>query len=279
MIAKPQSIYSEYFGFSRDPFGATPDPDYFFASRNHAETLARILYAVEQHEMGLVIGEIGSGKTLLSRCLVDQLDEEAYRFCWIINPQMTASAILKEIYQQLFEKEPPRYKREIRNAIEEGLIQFHQQNILPLIIIDEAQAIPGKEVFEELRLLSNFQTDTENLIAIVFFGQPELQKRLKHRAYRALIERIRFAMILQPLQADEIAGYIRHRFQTAGYSGPELFIPEAIRRISDLTQGYPRRVNHLASFALMEAMGRETREVTVEIVDQAAREVIYLNTK
>jgi len=273
---RPTSIYCEYFGFNTDPFGITPDPQYFFESRRHAETLARIMYAVEQREMALILGDVGTGKTLLSRCLVDALPEEQYRLAWIINPILTPLTFLKEIHRQLFSKEAGPYRRDVQEAVREGLTELYLQNIHPVVIIDEAQEIPKKGVFDEIRLLSNFQTDKENLMSIVFFGQLELRRRLKHPGYRSLLERIRFSITLQPFDETETREYILHRLKIAGNDSKMLFDADALSVIFRLTAGYPRRINHLASFALMEAMGRDSSMVTPDIVETAAQDILYL---
>ena len=193
------SLYLEHFGLKVEPFGLTPNPEFFFESKPHSTALEWVKYAIEQHEMGLVIGEIGAGKTVLSRLLADSLDSQKYRVCWIINPQMSPSALLKEIAQTLFDVTPKYFKRDVLKQITEGLVDLYSKGIYPVIIIDEAQSVLQKALFDEIRLLSNFQTDTQNLLSVVMFGQPELAKRLKNRAYRALVERIRFSITLKPL--------------------------------------------------------------------------------
>ncbi len=269
-------IYADFFGLHSDPFGLTPDPEYYYSSHNHATILEWIIYAVEQHEMALVIGEVGSGKTVLSRCLIDYLPEKEYRVCCIINPRLTATGMLKEIYRRLFNDEPRYYKNDIINQIQTGLATLFERGIFPVVIIDEAHMIPSKAVFDELRLLSNFQTDKQNLLSLVLFGQPELGKRLQRKYYRAFLQRIRFTATLNPLTQEEIRDYLIHRLQKAGYLGKEIFPSETIKKIYEITRGIPRPINHLATFSLMQAMSEESKFVTLPMVKKAAKSIPYL---
>jgi len=270
------SVYLDYFGLREEPFGITPNPEFYYGTHTHETALEWIKYAIEQHELGLVIGEIGSGKTVLSRLLVDSLPSDKYRICWIINPQMSPNALLKELYTALFDRTPKYFKRDVQKQITDGLVELYEAGIHPVLIIDEAQAIGYKSIFDEIRLLSNFQTDTQNLISVIMFGQPELAKRLKNRPYRALIERIRFSITLRPLVPKEIKLYLLHRLQKAGLLGAFPFSDEAVMRISELSKGIPRVINHIASFALMQSMSAEKKKVDVEEVNLAVEDIIYL---
>ncbi len=269
-----KSLYGDYFGFETEPFGLTPDPRFFFASDTHKRTLEWLRYAVEQYELGLVLGDTGSGKTVLSRYLVDSLGE-GYRICWILNPRLSPGALLQEIYRQWLEEKPPRYKRALISGIQSAITQFYQEGIYPILLIDEAQVLPSRAI-EELRLLSNFQLDDRNLLSILFFGQLELEKRLRHRAYRAFIQRVRFTIRLHPLEEAEVGPYLMHRARTSGYQGEELFTPEAVKLIYSLSHGFPRVINHIANFSLLEAMDREQKIVDDDCVREAAKNIIYL---
>ena len=271
-------IYAEYFGITDDPFGLTPDPEFFMLSQSHSTALEWMTYAIEQHEMGLVLGEIGSGKTVLSRMLVDSLeDKENYRVSWIINPQLSPSGLLKEIYRQLFDEKPKYFKRDIIRQLLDGLTELFLDGIFPVLIIDEAQMIPTKSVFDEIRMLCNYQTDKQNLISIILLGQPELDSRLKRPAYRALVQRIRFSTRLLPLKDEEVSVYLLHRLQKAGYSGSNPFLDHAVRKMIDLTGGQPRALNHLASFTLMEVMMNGQTQASELHVENAAKNINYLN--
>ena len=269
-----KSLYGDYFGFETEPFGLTPDPRFFFASDTHQRTLEWLKYAVEQYELGLVLGDTGSGKTVLSRYLVDSLGE-GYRICWILNPRLSPGALLQEIYRQWLDEKPPRYKRLLVSGLQNAITQFYQDGLYPIILIDEAQVLPSRSI-EELRLLSNYQLDDRNLLSILFFGQLEFEKRLRHRAYRAFIQRVRFTIRLLPLKETEVEPYLMHRARTSGYKGEKLFSPEAVQAIYRLSKGFPRVINHLANFSLLEAMDREQHLVDEECVLAAAKNIIYL---
>ncbi len=276
MTEKQTCIYADFFGLTEDPFGITPDPDFFYFSQSHTTALEWISYAIEQHEFGLVIGEVGSGKTVLSRCIVDRLPEDEYRICWIINPQLNAISMLKEIYRQLFQEEPKFFKRDVLNQLQQGLAGLMEENVFPLVVIDEAQMIPRKQVFDELRLLSNFQTDKSNLLSIILLGQPELKRRFSHPAYRSLLQRIRFTVHLKPLDPEETLNYLNYRMSRAGYKGPAVFDSDAARLIHDIADGCPRPVNHLAAFSMMEAVARNRKSISREMIESARKSIIYL---
>lgn len=272
-------MYWEYFNLKSNPFGITPDPKFLYLSIAHSTAIEWMKMAVEQREFGLITGEVGSGKTLLSRYLIDSLSEENYKICWIVNSNVTASQFLKEIYTQLFEEEAPRMRNDIVKKLQEGLTDLYMKNIFPVVFIDEAQVISGKKVFEELRMLCNYQTDEQNLISVIMIGQPELAAKLKNKAYRAFLQRIRYTVTLNPLSEEETGEYLQHRLSICGANGKEIFKKEAVKLIHQLTNGYPRPINHLASFSMMEAMSGESHVITEENVKSAAKSVLYLEDK
>lgn len=272
-------MHWENFGLKVNPFGITPDPKYLFMSTPHASAIEWMKMAIEQHEFGLITGEVGSGKTVLSRYLVDSLPESKYKVCWIINPDMSASQLLREIYTQLFDKKPPFFKSSVINAIQTGLVDFYMNNIYPVVIIDEAQVIPDSKVFEVLRLLSNYQTDDQFLISVILFGQHELASKLKRKQYRAFVQRIRFTLNLDPIALDEIDDYLQHRLNVAGADGKKIFSEDSIKELHSITGGYPRPLNHLASFSMMSALSNDREIVNADDVKVAAKSIIYLEDK
>jgi len=272
-------MHWEYLGLKSNPFGITPDPKFLFLSTPHASAFEWMKMAIEQHEFGLITGEVGSGKTVLSRYLVDNLPEDKFKVAWIINPNMSSTQLLKDIYVQLFEKKPPYFKSSLINSLQEGFVDMFMNNRYPVVIIDEAQTIPDSKVFEVLRILSNYQTDEQFLISVLLFGQPELNRKLKRKQYRAFLQRIRFTLNLDPIDLKELRGYLQHRLDVAGANGKDFFKDEAIAEIYRLTEGYPRPLNHLASFAMMDAMSNEKKMVDVESVKSAAKSILYLEDK
>lgn len=268
-------MYWQYFNLKENPFGITPDPKYLYFSNTHSMAIEWMKMALEQHEFGLITGEVGSGKTVLSRYLIDNIKNENYKIAWIINPTMSPTQMLREIYTQLFEEEAPRTKAAVVSALHEGLVNFYLEKKYPLVIIDEAQSITGSKVFEELRLLSNYQTDDTNLLSIILLGQPELAKKLKRKTYRAFLQRIRFTINLEALSEEELENYLQHRLKIAGNKGKSYFDSEACKMIHQLTKGYPRPTNHLASFAMMAAMTQEKKKIDTEMIQQAAKSILY----
>jgi type II secretory pathway predicted ATPase ExeA len=258
-------MYKEFYGLDARPFSKTPDPRFLYLSRKHREALSRLLYAVEERDLILFTGEIGCGKTTLSRLLIDEL-EEGYRVILLINPRLTPMEFLRTLAVRLGVAEPSRYKTDLLNEIGEKLYGLYQEGVCPVLIVDEAQLVPHKETFDEIRLLTNFQLDDCNLLSVVLMGQPELRKRLAHRAYEPLRQRIGMQYDLQPLDAGETAADLDHRLQVAG-GRPGLFTPEAVERIFRFSGGIPRKINHAAALALLEGFGRESRRLGPEILD------------
>jgi len=269
-------MYWNYYELSINPFGLTPDPKFMYLSTPHNSAIEWMKMALEQHEFGLVTGEVGSGKTVISRYLIDSIKDGKYKICWIVNPSMTLVQILKEINFQLFETPPPGTKAGLIAQLQEGLADFYIKNIYPVVIIDEAQAISSFRIFEELRLISNYQTDESNLLSIILLGQPELAAKLKRKNHRAFLQRVRFTINLEALAPDELEKYLHHRLRIAGLKGKNIFSSDAVLEIHRLTKGYPRPVNHFASFAMMDAVTKDSAEINAENVKTAAKSILYL---
>jgi len=258
-------MYNEFFGFSERPFSKTPDPRFLFLSKGHGEALARMQYAVEERDIVLLTGEIGCGKTTLSRALIDALGDHL-KVILLINPRLTPMEFLRAVAMRLGIADPARFKADLLEQIGSSLYQLYEEGMSPVLVVDEAQLVPHKETFDEIRLLTNFQLDDQNLLSVVLMGQPELRKRLGHRAYEPLRQRIGMQYDLKPLNEAETGEYIRFRLQTAG-GEPELFQPGAIRRIHLYAGGIPRKINHAASLVLLEAFGREVVSIDESIVE------------
>ncbi|TYP00130.1 type II secretory pathway predicted ATPase ExeA [Geothermobacter ehrlichii] len=257
-------MYKEFYGLSERPFSKTPDPRFLYLSRGHREALARLLYAVEERDLILLTGEIGCGKTTLSRALIDELDEN-HQVILFINPRLTPMEFLRILATRLGVKKPARTKADLLGQIERELYRCHEAGRCPVLVIDEAQLVPHKELFDEIRLLTNFQLDDQNMICVVLMGQPELRQRLKHRAYEALRQRIGLQYNLTPLDREETAAYLRYRLEVAG-GFPELFDADAVDMIHEYSGGIPRKINHIASLALLEGFGREAGTIDREVM-------------
>lgn len=264
-------MYESFYSLRERPFSKTPDPRFLYLGRMHREALARLAYAVEERDLVLLTGEIGCGKTTLSRSLMDQL-AEGHRILLIVNPRLTPLEFLRVLALRLNIEKPAPFKAELLEQIGGELYNLFQQGVSPVLIIDEAQLVPYKETFDEIRLLTNFQLDDRNLISVVLMGQPELRKRLAHRAYEPLRQRIGMQYDLQPLSLEETAEYLDYRIRIAGGT-PGLFLAGAVERIYRYSGGIPRKINHAASLALLEGFGREVRRIGPEILDSVMPEL------
>jgi len=256
-------MYEGYWELREKPFRKTPDPRYLFLNETYEEALERLLFAVEEMELALLTGEVGSGKTLLTRALVDRVGER-YEAGMILNPRLPPRQFLHTVAVELGVEEPRFHSNELLDQIHERLLALHEQDRAALLIVDEAHLIPGKATFEEIRLLTNFQLDDGNLIAVLLVGQPELRGRLRHRTYRALTQRVGVSFDLVPLSVEDTRAYLAHRLTVAG-AERLLFDDEAIGRLHAAAAGVPRLLNHLATQALIEGMARGA-----EAVDGAA---------
>jgi type II secretory pathway predicted ATPase ExeA len=259
-------MYKRYFGFREKPFSKTPDPRFLFLSRGHEEALARLEFAVEEREPAVLTGEIGCGKTTLSRALMDRLGDR-FRFCYIINPRLNAMEFLRTIARILEVELPSDAKDILIDQLHTAIYSLNQQDICPVLVVDEAQMIADAEVFDEIRLLTNFQLDDRNLLGVVIMGQPELRPMLATSRFEPLRQRISLHYHLNPLMPEEVMEYLDFRLEAAGGS-PGLFTPDAVQRIHELSGGVPRKINSLATHALLVAYGCDTALIDSGIIDE-----------
>ena len=263
-------MYESYWGLREKPFRKTPDPRYLFLNDTYEEALERLIFAVEEVELALLTGEVGSGKTLLTRALVDRLGDR-YEVGMILNPRLSPRQFLKATAAELGVAQPRFHANDLLEQIHERLLELDGQGRAALLIVDEAHLIPGKPTFEEIRLLTNFQLDDRNLVAIVLVGQPELRERLRHRAYRALTQRIGVSFDLVPLAVGDTRDYLAHRLAVAGCARA-LFTEEAVVRLHVAAGGIPRVLNQLATQALVEGMARGADRVDGAVAAAVASE-------
>ena len=260
-------MYESWFGLREKAFRKTPDPRYLFLNDTYEEALERLVFAVEEVELALLTGEVGSGKTLLSRALVDRVGDR-YEVGMILNPRLSPRQFLRTVAAELGVGEPRFHSNDLLDQIHARLLELDEAGRAAVLVVDEAHLIPGKPTFEEIRLLTNFQMDDHNLVAIVLVGQPELRERLRHRAYRALTQRIGVSFHLVPLGVEDARAYLDHRLAVAG-ARRSLFADEAVVRLHAAAGGIPRVLNQLATQALLEAMARGS-----SLVDGAAAEAV-----
>jgi len=268
-------MYERHFGFSRPPFRITPDPELFFAGGNRGAVLEALVYAVTRGEgIVKVVGEVGSGKTMLCRMLERALPD-ACSIVYLANPNLSPAEVLHAI---AFELKLPlsaaANRLEVMQALQEYLLARHAENRHVVMFVEEAQAMP-LETLEEMRLLSNLETTREKLLQIVLFGQPELDDKLDDHAIRQLRERITHSFELEPFGAAEIAPYLEARLRACGYRGHTLFDRGAVRELARQSRGLLRRINVLADKALLAAFAGQDRTVTAAHVRRAARDAEF----
>jgi type II secretory pathway predicted ATPase ExeA len=262
-------MFEQFFGLSAKPFGKTPDPSFLYESQQHREALARLEYSVDEKELALLVGDIGSGKTTLSRALIDRV-AESRPVVLLINPRLTPTQLLRSIARGL-ELEPARFRNDLLDQLHTKLYELYEQKREPVLIIDEAQLIPSKATFDEIRLLTNFQLDDQNLLSVVLVGQPELEERLERAAYEPLRQRIGMRYSLGPLSPAETFQYIEHRLRVAG-GARNPFSAAAMEEIHALSGGVPRLINTLCTTALLDAFGEDAETIDPARVASAARE-------
>jgi type II secretory pathway predicted ATPase ExeA len=262
-------MFEEHFGFHVKPFGKTPDPAFLYESPQHREALARLEYAVEEKDLALLVGEIGSGKTTLSRALLDRVGDSR-PVILLINPRLTPMQLLRACASGLG-IEPPRGRHELLDKLHAKLFELYEAKREPVLLIDEAQLIPSKATFDEIRLLTNFQLDDQNLLSVILIGQPELEARLDRAAYAPLRQRIGLRYRLGALSLDEAVDYIEYRIRVAG-GKRNPFSRAAMEEIHAISGGIPRIMNTLCTTALLDAFGEDADVVDPARVTSAARE-------
>jgi len=262
-------MYCEYFGLRVPPFENTPDPGFFFNTPEHQEALASLLYAVQQRKgFVLLTGEVGTGKTLLSRVLLQQLDESV-RTAVITNSRLSEIELLGQICRE-FELPAAQTaaKAQLLERLEKFLLDHYAADEPVVLILDEAQNLPD-ELFEELRMMGNLEADDAKLLQVVIMGQPELHHRFGQDAMRQMRQRLFRSFHLGPLTRRQTEEYVHHRLAVSGGDGQKLFSPEAIDLIHQHSGGLPRMINQLCDAALLTAYGKSSTQVTADTFELA----------
>ena len=262
-------MYYAHFGLKEPPFKITPNTEVFFTGGNRGAVLDALIYAIQNGEgIVKVVGEVGSGKTMLCRMLQTMLPEQIESI-YLANPSVAPEDVLHAIAFELQLKLPKNADRlKVMQALQTHLLKRHEAGKQVVIFVEEAQGMP-LPTLEEIRLLSNLETKHDKLLQIVLFGQPELDENLNQTNIRQLRERITHSFNLAPLQVDEISEYLIFRLRAAGYFGPHLFTPASIKKLSNAAQGLVRRVNILADKSLLAAFAENVYQVTPKHVDAA----------
>lgn len=254
-------MYKLHFGLRELPFSITPDTSYFFACPNYQHALNTLLVAAKNGEGFIkIIGEVGTGKTLLCRKFLATLDDH-FVTAYIPNPYLDPRSLMLALADELeLELAQDIDQHQLLKALNHRLLVLAREGKRVLLCLDEAQAMP-LETLEALRLLTNLETEKRKLLQIVLFGQPELDEKLQQDAIRQLAQRVTFHFYLSPLSRDDLDFYITHRLNVAGFSGARLFSRDAIRRLHAASGGVPRLVNILAHKALMLAYGEGQQQI------------------
>ena len=265
------ALYLEHFGLKEPPFRITPHTDFFFAGADRGATLEALIYAV-LHDEGIVkvSGEVGSGKTMLCRVLVERLPSHVDTI-YLATPSLARDEILEAIGEELGLALSGKRTAVALRELQEHLIGRYGQGRRVVILIDEAHAMP-EETLEEVRLLSNLESNRHKLLQIVLFGQPELDATLAQPGLRQLRDRVTHAFRMRPLSKAEAARYLSFRMRAAGYRGPEVFAPGAVGLIAGASDGLTRRINILADKALLSAFTENGHAVTPSHVRAAVQD-------
>ncbi|HSB96485.1 MAG TPA: AAA family ATPase, partial [Spongiibacteraceae bacterium] len=267
-------MYNHHFGLAEAPFSIAPDPRYLYLSAQHREALAHLLYGIGDHGGFVVLtGEVGTGKTTVCRCLLQQIPDHI-DIAVIVNPKLSSQELLQTICDELgvgLAEEQPTAKQLI-DALNAFLLATHARGRNAILIIDEAQNI-AIDVLEQLRLLTNLETNERKLLQLILLGQPELNTLLAQPSLRQLAQRITARYHLRPLARQEVAQYIEHRLAIAGCRG-HLFTPAAVARIYRYSNGIPRLINLLCDRALLGVYAENGALVDASMVRLAAQEVL-----
>ena len=266
-------MYNAYFGFKEAPFSIAPDPRYLYMTRQHREALAHLVYGLNS-EGGCILltGEVGTGKTTVCRCLLEQIPEDA-NIALVFNPKVTAMELLETICDELKTDYPisNNTAKTYIDSINRFLIEANARNEKTVLIIDEAQNLDST-VLEQLRLLTNLETNQRKLLQIIILGQPELLDILSRKEMRQLSQRITARFHLNALSRTEVKGYISHRLAVAGQN-TQLFPDQTIKQLYRLSKGIPRLINILCDRALLGTYVQSRTSVDTATLSTAAREV------
>ncbi|HEY2274566.1 MAG TPA: AAA family ATPase [Steroidobacteraceae bacterium] len=267
-------MYLTFFGLNEKPFAITPDPRYLYLSERHAEALAHLLYGInESGGFVQLTGEVGTGKTTIVRSLLAQAPKDA-EIALILNPKLTAAEFLLTICEELGIEVAGASRHSLKDLVDilsRHLLEAHAAGRRVVLVVDEAQNL-SPEVLEQVRLLTNIETNTQKLLQIILIGQPELRELLARNELRQLAQRITGRYHLDPLSREETTAYVRHRLRVAGAT-TDILSPWALREAFRLSRGVPRVINVLSDRALLGAYSLDRHRVTGTLVRRAAAEV------
>jgi len=267
-------MYLSFFGLQDNPFSIAPNPDYLYLSSRHREALAHLAYGLgDSGGFVLLTGEVGTGKTTVARKLIQQLSAQT-QVAMVLNPSLSAQELLATVCDELqIVYEPSRASlKYFTDLILAKLASNHEAGLMTVLLIDEAQHLRA-DVLEQLRLLTNLETNRQKLLKVVLIGQPELQQLLKRNELRQLAQRITARYHLLPLDRSDTGHYVAHRLQVAG-GNLDIFQRTAIQRLYIISAGIPRVINLLCERALLIASSHQSSVVNAMMVEQASNQIL-----
>jgi len=264
-------MYKQFFGLARNPFEISPDPYFYHPTPRHNEALANLHYGVGRRKGFIVItGEVGTGKTLLVRCLLAELRKNNIVFAYVFNPLLPVVEFFQYIMADLGLPYAGRSKTEMLLDLNRFLIQRHARGLITALVVDEAQALRA-DLLEEIRLLTNLETSQQKLLQIVLMGQPELEMILDSADLRQLKQRVALRCQLQPLDEQQTRAYVLSRLERAGAAPePPIFSDDALDKVFGFSRGIPRIINTLCENSMVNAFAREQRPVTGDLIAEVA---------
>ncbi|MFN0171067.1 MAG: ExeA family protein [Bryobacteraceae bacterium] len=269
-------MYEAYFGLRRNPFGQTPDPDLLFLTEAHRDAAAGLTYAILGSKgFSVLTGDAGTGKTTLLRSVIGQMPAERVQFSLVLNPALSTPEFFETALADFGVKELPSNKAEALSLFEQFLLKVHEAGSIAVLVVDEAHRL-SIELLEEIRLLTNFETERSKLLQIVLAGQDELNEMLDRHDMRQLKQRIWIRLAIRPLHSEEVGPYIQHRWRQLSDREPP-FGDETVRLIAEASKGIPRVVNSICDNALLVAYALGATEIAPEHIREVARDLHLLN--
>lgn len=263
-------MYLEYWGFKKYPFENVPDPEFMYYSQAHEEALVRLVYAAKRRKgAALLTGDVGCGKTVLSKVFIQQLPDDEYDIGLITNPMLGPIDFLKEILYQFGLNKDTNSKADLLNILNERMLENMKQDKTTLLIIDEAQLI-SKETFEEVRLLLNFQLNDRFLLTLILIGQPELRGIIKD--IEQLDQRIGIRYHLNPLNSKEVIKYIAFRLQKAGLT-KNIFTSKSVDEVYNYSRGVPRKINNVCDMSLLIGFSEKAKAINPGIIKRVVEDL------
>ena len=266
-------MYKNHFHLKRDPFEISPDPSMFYSTTQHQEALAGLFHGIKAGKGFMVLtGDVGTGKTLVVRCLQELFDQKRVSYAFVFNPRLSSREFLSYVAQDLGLSPCPTAKSDLLLGLSRFLIERHRHGVTTLLVVEEAQHLTSI-VLEEIRLLTNLDTPQGKLLQILLIGQPELARKIAAPRITQLRQRITLWFRLSVLSEEETSNYVQYRLKLAGDESGKIFTPDALERVYLNSQGTPRLINTLCDNAMMSAATLRQESVTPELVERAASDL------